>query len=168
MTRSILLAILLVTPTLLGSAQSLRVGSQAPLFSASTLDGREYDLAKLRGSVVVLTFWSTRCTICRVELPRLNQLAGRYDKSKVYFLALTPEDDTIVGSYLHANTVDSVVLPNTFGVMLKYADRDADGNINIGYPAFFVVDGSGAVQYRTSGYNKTGSVSSAVDRLLSK
>ena len=148
------------------SQNNVKVGSAAPQFSSTAIDGKTYDLASMRGQVVVITFWSTRCIICQSELPKLDRMMSRYDGRKVQFLALTPEDESRVRYYLSLNRVASTILPNSFGTLLQYADRDREGYVNIGYPAFFVIDQQGVVQYRASGYDKTAALSSAVDKLL--
>jgi len=43
----------------------------------TALDGREVDLAKLKGKVVLIEFWSTTCGPCIAELPKLK---AAYDK----------------------------------------------------------------------------------------
>jgi hypothetical protein len=58
------------------------------------------------------------------------------------------------------------VVPDSFGTLLKYADRDRAGNVNIGYPAYFVLDRDGRVQHRSSGYDKIGALNSAIGRLV--
>ena len=75
------------------SQTGLKTGAAAPAFSGTTLDGKTYDLNELRGSVVVITFWSTKCAICHEEIPKLNRFGGRYDPKKVVFLALTMENE---------------------------------------------------------------------------
>jgi hypothetical protein len=38
----------------------------------------------------------------------------------------------------------------------------------MGFPSFFVIDQSGVVQYRSSGYDKTGPLDSAIAKLVAK
>lgn len=38
----------------------------------TAVDGREVDLSKMRGHVVLVDFWSTGCGPCRAELPKVN------------------------------------------------------------------------------------------------
>lgn len=146
---------------------SVRVGSPAPAFSAVSMNGTAYDLADLRGSVVVLTFWSTRCIICQVEMPKLNGFVDTYERQKVVFLSLTMENSEQVGPFLRRNRVESEILPDSFGVVLKYADRSRDGVINMGFPAYFVIDKQGIVQHRSSGYDKTPQVAAVISKLVS-
>jgi peroxiredoxin len=161
------LSVLLCTLPAIGQS-SLRIGSAAPEFSSTSLNGDQFELSRLRGKVVVLSFWSTRCEICRVELPRLNQLAGRVSADRVVFLAPTMENDNIVNSFLRRNPAKFEVLPNSFGLLLQYADRTKDGSIDMGFPSFFVIDQQGLVQYRASGYGRVENLSQAIDRLVAE
>ncbi|MGE3465374.1 MAG: TlpA family protein disulfide reductase [Pyrinomonadaceae bacterium] len=147
---------------------NLKIGSPAPAFSAASMDGRIYDLDELRGSVVVLTFWSTRCEICRHELPKVDRVVDSYSGRNVVFLALTMENEEKVRTYLRKNRLASQILPNTFGVVLKYADRTRDGSLDMGFPSFFVIDQDGIVQYRSSGFDKTSALASSIERLARK
>jgi peroxiredoxin len=150
------------------SQTNLKVGAEAPLFSAASLDGSCYDLRDLRGSVVVLTFWSTKCPICQHEFPKLNRVVDSFQGKKVVFLSLTLENEAKVESYLRSNHLASQILPNSFGVLLQYADRSKNGNLDMGFPSYFVIDQDGRLQYRSSGFDKTDSLNAAVSRLASK
>ncbi|MGE0348721.1 peroxiredoxin family protein [Hydrogenophaga sp.] len=44
----------------------------APELRGTTLDGRPFDLAALRGKVVMVLFWSTDCAVCRDKMPELR------------------------------------------------------------------------------------------------
>ena len=52
-----------------GSTTAPVVGSRAPDFAASTLDGETITLDELRGQPVVLKFWATWCGYCRYQMP---------------------------------------------------------------------------------------------------
>ncbi len=147
---------------------SLKIGSQAPAFSGNAMDGTCNDLSELRGKVVVLTFWSTKCEICRHEFPKVNQMVKVYENRNVVFLALTMENEAKVEAYLQKNQLAPTILPNSFGVVLQYADRTADDRVDMGFPSFFVIDKAGTIQYRSSGFDRTASLNAAIERLASK
>jgi peroxiredoxin len=149
------------------SQQNLRVGSMVPQFTGTSSDGVEYSLAGLRGKVVVLTFWSTRCEICRVELPRLDEVVRQNQARPVEFLALSPESDDMVAAYMRNHPFRFKAIPNSFGPLLQYADRDRSGNVMMQYPAFFVIGQDGRLVYRASGYGRTDELNSAIRQAAS-
>ena len=148
------------------SQTGLKIGAPAPAFSGTMLDGSNFDLSEARGKVVVMTFWSTRCEICHVEFPKLNRVIKSFDGKKVVFLSLTMDDETRVEAFLKNNDLDTGVLPNSFGTLLQYADRDKNGNLDMGFPSYFVINGAGTIEFRSSGYDKTEALSSTLTRLL--
>jgi peroxiredoxin len=164
---SLLLAIAFAASAALGQ-QQLKVGDFAPPLTGTTLKGDSLEMGHTRGRVTVVTFWSTRCEICRYEIPKLNAMAARFDRAKVAFLALSTEDEAKIRRYLTSFPFDFDIVPNSFGTLLQFADRDRAGNVNIGYPAFFVIDAAGKIQHRSSGYSKAAAVESAVAKLLGR
>ena len=148
--------------------QSIKIGSAAPAFSGTIMDGSPIELKEMRGRVVVMTFWSTRCAICHHELPKLNAMTSRFDPTKVVFLALSMENEEKINGYIKYNPFKFQIVPNSFGTVLQYADRDRSGNLDMGFPSFFVIDQSGVVQFRSSGYDKTGQLDAAVSKLVGK
>lgn len=164
--RIIYITVITICLAIAATAQtSLKQGMSAPVFTASALDGSYIDLAQLNDKVVVLTFWSTKCEICRSEIPKLNGFTTRYDSEKVMFLALTMENETRLDPFLKANPFKFHILPNSFGVVLQYADRDKGGNIDMGFPSYFVID-KGSVVYRGSGWDKTEELESRISQLV--
>jgi peroxiredoxin len=150
------------------SQTSLKTGDDAPIFNSASLDGDYFNLQQKRGSVVVLTFWSTKSEICRKEIPQLNQFTSRYYGKNVVFLALTTENEDRIAPFLRSNPFKFMILPNSFGVILQYADRLKGGNLDMGFPAFYVIDQGGKLGYRGSGYDKTAPLAAAIDQLLAK
>jgi thiol-disulfide isomerase/thioredoxin len=56
----------------------IEVGSRAPEFVATDLEGRDVSLADLRGSVVLLNVWATWCPPCRAEMPSMQRLQDHF------------------------------------------------------------------------------------------
>jgi peroxiredoxin len=56
------------------------VGSKAPDFQASTVDGvpTPKTLADYKGQIVLLNIWGTFCVPCRTEMPSIQALNDRY------------------------------------------------------------------------------------------
>ena len=169
MRRSIALFVLVFCLAAAAQAQQmLRPGQPAPDFNTQSLDGQAYSLSQLQGKVVVITFWSTRCQICHSEIPKLNQIAARYRGRDVVFLGVTMDNQVKIEPYLQKTPFNFNILPNSFDILLKYADRDASGNINIGFPAYYVIDRTGKLQMRASGWDKSSNLDSEIAQLLSE
>lgn len=160
----IIFALIFALPAL--GQQELKAGTAAPTFAAPSLDGTYYDLAAMRGKVVVLTFWSTKCEICRNEIPTLNSFLVKYDERKVVFLALSMDNEAKLNAYLRSNPFKFHILPNSFDILLKYADRDSEGNLDMGFPSYFVIDKSGKLAYRADGWDRTNELDSRIAKLL--
>ena len=164
-----LISILFVTVALglsVYGQQMIKVGATAPEFSAQSINGQSFDLSQLQGKVVLLTFWSTRCEICHSEIPKLNQVVEHYRNQNVVFIALTMENEVKVEPYLKKNPFNFNIIANGFGVVLKYADTDRSGNINMGFPAHFLINKHGAVEVRTDGWDKAANIDSQIARML--
>lgn len=143
-------------------------GAKAETFSGTSLDGKAIDLQDLKGKVVVMTFWSTKCQICHEEIPKLNKVADKYADKDVVFMALTMENETRIELYLRKTPFRFTIMPNSLGVLLKYADRDGQGNPNMGFPAYFVIDQNGEIRHKSSGWDKTKKIDDLVSRLLTQ
>jgi peroxiredoxin len=136
-------------------------------FSAASLDGQTVELESLKGKVVLITFWTTRCAICDSEIPKLNQMAAAYKGKDVVFLGMTTDNPTRVESFLKTKPFNFNIIPSSFGVLLKYADRDRAGNLNVGYPAYYLINQNGEIEMKANGWDKTQKLDSQINRLLS-
>ncbi|HEY0642265.1 MAG TPA: TlpA disulfide reductase family protein [Nocardioides sp.] len=68
---------------------------EAPIELAGTdLDGKDVDLADLRGKPVVVNVWWSQCPPCRVEQPDLNEAAADLG-TKVTFLGINIRDSSV-------------------------------------------------------------------------
>ncbi len=70
---------------------SLRVGSAAPEFAATDIDGVSQTLAGYRGRTFLLEFWSTNCGPCRAETPEIVRFFNESARRKVSFLGVASD-----------------------------------------------------------------------------
>jgi len=119
---------------------SLRAGSPAPDFTATTLEGRTVKLSELRGKTVVLDFWSKTCGPCLRSLPMIEQLPA-----KGYELVSIADPDGGDVTELVKDQPGHHVM-DYGGIMTTYRiDR---------FPTYFVVDKTGAIACSRCPYPK--------------
>ncbi|HKN84547.1 MAG TPA: TlpA disulfide reductase family protein [Pyrinomonadaceae bacterium] len=85
------------------------IGSEAPSFSLTSLDGTTVKSSALKGSVVVLNFWATWCQPCMSEIPELKQMAAD-SKVKVIGIALDQDGEKTIKSFVASNNINYTVL----------------------------------------------------------
>lgn len=71
--------------------EDLRVTPMEMKFTA--LDGREVDMAKLRGKVVLLDFWATWCGPCIAELPNVKRVYDAYHAQGFEIIAISLDSE---------------------------------------------------------------------------
>jgi thiol-disulfide isomerase/thioredoxin len=65
----------------------------APVVQGSTVDGGSFDLASVRGHVVVLNFWASWCAPCRSEAAELEAVHQSTKDSGVTFVGVDSRDE---------------------------------------------------------------------------
>jgi len=97
---------------------------EAPEISLPTPEGDTINLSSTRGSVVLLDFWASWCTPCRIENPNLVEVYDRYHKNgfQIYQVSLDKSKeawirgirDDNLGKWIHVSDVkywNSAVVP---------------------------------------------------------
>jgi peroxiredoxin len=69
------------------------VGDMAPDFTLPAAAGGNVRLSEHRGEVVLLTFWSSRCSVCVAQMTALGNLQTTYRSAGLVTLAVSVDDD---------------------------------------------------------------------------
>ncbi len=128
---------LLAESTALGP---LAGGREAPPLVLETLDGERVDLKQIVGEkkLVLVNFWATWCTPCRIEMPQLAELYDEFGEEGLAILAITQEDPGEVEAFLRTNAYPFPILLDPGGlVTAAYSVR--------ALPTTVMVDGDGKV-----------------------
>lgn len=142
-----LLVLLAVADPATDSASSPLLGRPAPAVVSTSLDGQPFDLARRKGSWVVLNFFNSTCVPCRNEHPNLLRFAEAQEKAddpvEVYTV-VNDDSDAAVEAFFGANGGE---WPRV---------RDDDGAIAVAFgvakvPETWVIDPNGFVRLRVVG-----------------
>jgi thiol-disulfide isomerase/thioredoxin len=145
MSTGLLLAALLSAGSARATDATLRpwpAGQPTPALQATRLDGQPWDLATLRGKVVVVNFWASWCGPCVDELPVLAGLAGREGVAVVGVNYKEPLD--AIERFTAAHPLDYPVLRDRTGDAFR---RWTPGVM----PTTILVDRAGRARWRTVG-----------------
>lgn len=70
---------------------ALRPGTEAPNFTAETLDGEELSLSDLSGKYVMIDFWGTWCAPCIEALPVIKEAYEKYSGENFEIVGIANE-----------------------------------------------------------------------------
>jgi cytochrome c biogenesis protein CcmG, thiol:disulfide interchange protein DsbE len=65
------------------------LGKAAPELVVTELDGQIFDLAKLRGKVVLVSYWATWCAPCRKDMPKLDAFYRRHHDQSLEMIGIS-------------------------------------------------------------------------------
>jgi thiol-disulfide isomerase/thioredoxin len=136
-----------------------------PALRLAGLDGRAFDLAGYRGSVVLVNFWASWCPPCVHEMPSMQRLKDRLAGRPFEILAVNmAEDEATVRAFLRDKVkIGFPVLMDRDGAALKRWKVFV-------FPTSFVLGPDGKIAYALFGEMPwdTDEVVRIVDGLLSK
>jgi cytochrome c biogenesis protein CcmG, thiol:disulfide interchange protein DsbE len=137
------------------SYRPVMTGTQAPNFSAFTLDGGDMSLADYSDKVVLLNIWATWCAPCREEMPSMQRLYDEFEDTDFEILAVSVD----------AQVGERDASGNPGGNLQAFADEfeltfpivhDPAGNIQriyqtTGVPETFLIGRDGIIYKKVAG-----------------
>jgi len=119
----------------------------APKLKLHDMDGRQVDLEKLKGKVVLVNFWATWCPPCRREMPSLQRLWEKLGPTKIQIVAVNvgEDADTVLG---FMGTLDG---SPTFPIAFDKDGAASHGWPVRGLPTTFLIDKNGRIAYQAIG-----------------
>ncbi|HEX4976153.1 MAG TPA: TlpA disulfide reductase family protein [Pseudomonadales bacterium] len=124
-------------------------GSLAPDFTLKDLAGNNVRLEELRGKTILLTFWASWCSPCRIELPHFQALQKKLGRDKVVVLAVSADTQK--------EDVQNFAKQLKLDIPLFF---DEDLQVNQRYrikamPTTFIIDSHGIVRHIHMGFKES-------------
>ncbi len=114
--------------------------NSAPDFTVTDVNGNKVKLSDFKGKPVVLNFWTTWCTYCKIEMPDFDDMYKEYPD--IQFIMLnTTDGDTV-------ETAKAFIEDNgySFDVFFDTENYDASRAFNItSYPQTVFIDKNGNI-----------------------
>jgi thiol-disulfide isomerase/thioredoxin len=128
------------------SAGHAVMGEVAPDFVLNSLDGSSVKLSGLRGKAVLLNFWATWCSPCKVEMPWFVELQREYGPQGFQIVGVAMDDASTddIAKFAKDMGVNYPILLGKEAVALSY------GGVNV-LPTTFFLDRNGKVIAREFG-----------------
>jgi peroxiredoxin len=122
---------------------TLRPGDAAPVFRATTIDGREIALSELRGKVVLIDFWATWCAPCVAEIPTIKRALNKYGTNGEFVVVGVSLDS---GADVVRRFVEQRKIPWPQIALGPAEQNEIAKKYNVvGIPATFLIDRDGKV-----------------------
>jgi len=134
----------------------LKIGGEAPTFSAVTLAGRTSggqtpgsakSIDDYRGEVVLLNIWATWCGPCRIEMPGMERLQQRLGPKGLRIVAVSVDDpgmEARITAFAEELGLSFELLHDATGAIRQHYQTT-------GVPETFIIDREGKIRRRIIG-----------------
>ena len=127
------------------------LGQAAPDFALHAAAGDNVRLSEHRGEVVVLNFWSSRCTSCRTQLAALNRSFDTYRSAGLSVYGVGVDDDPVQArDFARTAGVEFTLLLDPAKAVSRSYQVD-------NLPMTVLIDRNGTVRYVLRDYSKESS-----------
>lgn len=133
----------------------VEVGSEAPNFAVTDLDGAPVQLADYSGEVVLLNIWATWCGPCRIEMPSMQRLHEQMGEDGVNIIAVSidaPLGAVDAGGNPGGDVEEfATEMGLTFPIWLNPSGDIQRTYRTTGVPESFVIDRNGSIVKKVIG-----------------
>jgi thiol-disulfide isomerase/thioredoxin len=146
----------------------LPLGSPAPEWTATKVNGGVLGSGDLKGKIVVLNFWATWCGHCVAEMPEFVQVQGRYRGQGVEFVGMCMDRQISqegVARFLQWHFPEAPL--NYPTVMLSEEVERKFGRIEA-LPTTYLLDRKGNVAWGRQGEASGEELSTQIQKLIGK
>lgn len=129
----------------------VKVGDQAPDdFELILQDGTKTSLKALRGKTVVLQFTASWCSVCRKEMPHLEQMWQTYKDKNVVLIGVDRDEplETVKKFHRDMKITYSLALDPGADIFGRFAHKKSGVTRNV------VIDATGKIVYLTRLYDE--------------
>ena len=127
-----------------GASRRLNSIGKVISVKGKSFGGQAVDLAALKGKVVLIHYWSSDIDACKIDLPAIEKMAGKYDGFAVIGICLD-DNRTQVENYLRGNPLPWPNIWEEGGMNNRLANEMGI----LTQPTMILVDQSGKVVNRT-------------------
>jgi thiol-disulfide isomerase/thioredoxin len=145
----------------------------APAFTLEDLSGKKVSLASFRGKAVLLNFWATWCTPCKLETPWIIELSKKYAPQGLEVVGISTEGDDLppndkagwakdkaaIAQAVKQMHIPYTVLINGDSLSSKYGGLDA-------MPTSFYVDRKGVIVAAQMGLTSEADMAAKIQKAL--
>jgi peroxiredoxin len=138
------------------------VRKNAPDFSLPDAKGASITLSRYRGNVVLLDFWATWCTGCKVEMPWFMEFQQRYGSRGLRSIGVAMDEEgwTLVRPYLAEHPISYPVVIGNLALLQKTFGLDPS------LPITFLIDRNGRIAGTHQGVVDKNAFEQDIQRLL--
>lgn len=141
-------------------AEEITFFRKAPDFTLSDVHGKIFNLAELKGKVVLVDFWATWCPFCRQSIPDLKSLYSDYKDEGLEIIGVALEYDggKALRKFVEEKNITYTVVVGNEKLAKEYSAY--------GVPTRFLINRQGEIVEKFIGYQDKDVLEAAIKKLL--